>query len=139
MKILIYLILITGSTFSFGQAEKEVEASVEKLRVAMIDPTADELTKITSKDLSYGHSSGLLENQSQFIEALVSGKSDFKTITLSEQSVKLSGKNIALVRHKFKGELVSGSNINTVNLGILTVWVKEKGEWKLLARQAFKL
>jgi len=139
MKILLLTFLLVSYNFAVAQPEKEVETAVEKLRIAMIDPTTDALTKLTSADLTYGHSSGLLENQGQFIEALVSGKSDFKTIELSDQSIKLSGKNIALVRHKLKGELISGSNINTVNLGILTVWVKEKGEWKLLARQAFKL
>jgi len=139
MKILLLTFLLVSYNFAVAQPEKEVETAVEKLRIAMIDPTTDALTKLTSTDLTYGHSSGLLENQGQFIEALVSGKSDFKTIELSDQSIKLSGKNIALVRHKLKGELISGSNINTVNLGILTVWVKEKGEWKLLARQAFKL
>jgi len=139
MKILLLTFLLVSYNFAVAQPEKEVETAVEKLRMAMIDPTTNALTKLTSADLTYGHSSGLLENQGQFIEALVSGKSDFKTIELSDQSIKLSGKNIALVRHKLKGELISGSNINTVNLGILTVWVKEKGEWKLLARQAFKL
>ncbi len=136
--IFIALLIFTGFG-SFAQPEKEVGASVEKLRLAMVDPTADGLKQLTSTDLSYGHSSGLMENQSQFIEALVSGKSDFKTIELSEQSVSLNGKNLALVRHKLKGELVSAAGINTVNLGVLMVWTKEKGGWKLLARQAFKL
>jgi len=136
---LLTLVLFTILNVSFAQPEKEVEAVVEKLRLAMIDPTTDALKNITSKDLTYGHSSGLLENQDQFIEALVSGKSDFKTINLSDQTITLSGKSIALVRHKLKAETFNGGTPGTANLGILTVWVKEKGVWKLLARQAFKL
>ena len=136
--IFIALVLFTGFS-SFAQPEKEVEAAVEKLRLAMIDPSAETLRNLTSKDLSYGHSNGLLENQDQFVEALVSAKSDFSIVNLSDQSIKLNGKNVAIVRHKLKGETVHGGTTAAVNLGILTVWIKEKGSWKLLARQAFKL
>lgn len=139
MKVLLFVFLFASYQLVIAQPEKEVEAAIEKLRLAMVDPNADALKQLTSKDLTYGHSSGAIENQNQFIEALVSGKSDFKSISISDQIIALSGKNIALVRHKLKGELVSAGNINTVNLGILLVWTKEKGEWKLVARQAFKL
>ena len=139
MKYFFLLILLTGFTCSFAQPEKEVGMSVEKLRLAMIDPTADVLKKLTAGNLSYGHSSGLIEDQNQFIEALVSGKSDFKTIDLSDQSIVMTNNSLALVRHKLKGELLSAGNVNVINLGVLLVWTKEKGEWKLVARQAFKL
>ena len=136
--ILLVLVLFTGVNVSWAQPEKEVQAAVEKLRLAIIDPTTESLTSLTSKDLSYGHSNGLLENQSQFIEALVSGKSDFRIVELSDQTIQMKGKNTAIVRHKLKGETIHNGPAQ-VNLGILTVWVKEKGGWKLLARQAFKL
>jgi hypothetical protein len=138
MKNILFLLVLCYN-FSFAQPEKEVEIAVEKLRMAMIDPTLEGLKSITSTDLSYGHSSGLMENQSEFIEALVSGKSDFKSILLSDQSIVLTGKNIALVRHKLKGETFNAGVVGALNLGVLLVWSKEKGDWKLVARQAFKL
>ncbi len=139
MKGFLFVFFLAFYSLTYAQPEKEVETAVEKLRLAMIDPTFEGLKNLTSKDLTYGHSSGLIENQSQFIEALVSGKTDFNTINLSDQSVVLTGKNIALVRQKLKGELVAAGNTNVLNLGVLLVWIKEKGEWKLVARQAFKL
>lgn len=139
MKPTMLLLLVLFYNFSMAQSEKDVEKAVEALRLTMIDPTAEGLKRLTSMDLSYGHSSGLMENQTQFIEALVSGKSDFKSIALSDQSVVLTGKNIALVRHKLKGETLTAGAVGALNLGVLLVWTKEKGEWKLLARQAFKL
>jgi len=133
------LILMVSLNVLQAQPTKEVEAAVERLRLAMVDPTAEALANITSKDLSYGHSAGLIENQSQFMEALVSGKSDFKSITFSDQTITMSGKNVAVVRHKLQGESLGAGTYSNINLGILTVWVKEKGGWKLLARQAFRL
>jgi hypothetical protein len=140
MKILSLALLVICYNLSFAQSEKEVETAVEKLRLALIDPTSEGLKNLTSPNLSYGHSSGLIENQDQFVEALVSGKSDFRTVTVSDQIIRFNGKSIAIVRHKLKGELVNADgSINNVNLGVLLIWTKEKDGWKLLARQAFKL
>ncbi len=138
MKGILFLLILCYN-FSLAQPEKEVGIAVEKLRLAMIDPTLKGLKSMTSMDLSYGHSSGLMETQSEFIEALLSGKSDFKSIVLSDQSILLTGKNIALVRHKLKGETFNAGVVGAINLGVLLVWSKEKRDWKLVARQAFKL
>jgi hypothetical protein len=139
MKNLLFLFLFFLCTFSFAQSEKDVQSAVENLRIAMIDPSTEVLTLLTALNLSYGHSNGKIENREEFMEALVSGTSDFKTITLADQTISFSGKKTAIVRHKLSGEILDGGKSNTVNLGVLLVWIKEKGEWKLLARQAFKL
>jgi hypothetical protein len=86
--------------------------------------------------LTYGHSSGRLEDKAEFIEALTSGKSGFSSIELSDQSVNVVD-NVALVRHVFNGKRRNdGQNMK---LSILTVWLQRQGQWKLLARQAAKL
>ncbi len=105
----------------------------------MIDPTMENLKEISSTSLTYGHSNGLIENQGEFIEALVSGASDFRSIDLKDQTIIFPNKNTALVRHKLHGLVWDGTKTNPVNLGVLLVWVKEKGKWRLTARQAFKL
>ena len=139
MKTILLLLLVLSYSFSMAQPANEVEVAVEALRQAMVDPTEDGLKKLTSADLTYGHSSGLMENQTEFIQALVSGKSDFKSITLSDQTITLPRKDLALVRHNLKGKTVNSGVEGTANIGVLLVWSKEKGGWKLLARQAFKL
>ena len=116
--------------------EGAISAAVEALRKAMIAGDKDVLDKLSLPELSYGHSSGRLENKAEFIEALVSGKSGFSAIELSDQSVNVVDK-VALVRHLFNGKRkADGSNMK---LSILTVWLDRQGEWKLLARQAAKL
>jgi ketosteroid isomerase-like protein len=116
---------------------EEVSAAVEALRKAMIAADSAALDKVTAAELSYGHSSGRLENKAEFIQALVSGKSGFGTIELSEQTVNVVG-NVALVRHRFVGTRKAGSKGDTTRLSILTVWLQQQGQWKLLARQALK-
>jgi len=121
-----------------GKEEKEVSAAVEALRKAMVDPNKEALEKITLPELSYGHSSGVVQNQTEFIEALTSGKSDFVSIDLSEQSITIVN-NTAVVRHFLSAVTNDGGKPGQTKLSILLVWQKQKGDWRLLARQAVKV
>lgn len=121
-------------------ADSEVDAvdkKVAALRLAMIDADGKALKALSSPMLSYGHSGGHIENQAEFIEKIASGKSDFVTMDLSEQTISISG-DTALVRHILNADIKDGGVANTIKLGVLLVWQKQQGEWKLLARQAFK-
>jgi hypothetical protein len=138
MKTLLTIVLFLSCTFAFAQAEKEVEAKVNALRLALIDPTVINLGEITSTDLSYGHSSGKMENQVQFIEALVNGTSDFASVLFEDQTIQVE-KNVAIVRHILVADVLDGGKANSIKIGVMLVWQKEKGGWKLLARQAYKL
>lgn len=118
--------------------EQAVAAAVENLKKAMVDADKAALEAITVEELSYGHSSGKIEDKPQFVEALASGKSDFKNMDLTEQTITVAG-NTALVRHDLKASVVDNGNPADIHLGVLLVWQKQKGQWKLLARQAFRL
>lgn len=121
-----------------GRQEKSVATAVEKLRLAMIDANKTELENAVADKLSYGHSSGHIDDKKEFVEKLVSGKSDFVTIDLSEQTISVSGKT-AIVRHILKAKTNDSGKPGEVHLRILLVWQKQGGKWKLLARQAVKM
>jgi hypothetical protein len=115
----------------------QVAAYVEKLRQAMLHPTHAALDELAGKALSYGHSSGVVEDKAGFIDALVSGRSDFRRIDLTDQSIALSG-DVAMVRHTLDADTHDGGKPGHVKLRILLVWQKRHGAWKLLARQAVR-
>ncbi len=119
-------------------SESKLLAAVEKLRLGMVSGNRADLESVTSKDLSYGHSSGKMENNAEFVETFASGKSDFVTAEFNKQTVKISGKT-ALVRHQLDAKTNDGGKPGEVHLGVLLVWQKEGKEWKLLGRQAYKL
>ncbi|WP_353717792.1 nuclear transport factor 2 family protein [Dyadobacter sp. 676] len=138
---LLFSFLLLGNALLFAQSsdEKAVAATVEKLKTAIIDANEAELKKLTSPSLSYGHSNGLLEDQKEFIRALVSEESKFTKIDLTEQTISISG-DVAVVRHKLFGDTHNkGKDPAQVKLGVLMIFQKAKGNWVLLARQAFKL
>ena len=112
-----------------------VAQAVEALREAMVSADRAKLEAIAADALSYGHSSGRVEDKAQFVAAIVEGRSVFRSITLSEQTVALSG-DVALVRHILTAETADGGRPGNVRIGVLLVWQKQGGAWKLLARQA---
>ena len=116
--------------------ETAVSAAVEALRKAMVAGDKAALEKLAMDELSYGHSSGRLENKAEFIETLTSGKAGFSAIELSDQTVNVVDR-IALVRHVFVG--TRRKEGDRMKLSILTVWMQQQEQWKLLARQAAKL
>jgi hypothetical protein len=76
--------------------------------------------------------------QAMLIESLVSNNSDFKTMDLTEQTVKIVGKN-AIVRHKLFAETANKGVASTAKLYVLLIFTKVRGNWVLLARQAAKI
>jgi ketosteroid isomerase-like protein len=116
--------------------ETAVSAAVEALRKAMVAGDKAALEKLAMDELSYGHSSGRLENKAEFIATLTSGKAGFSSIELGDQTVNVVDR-IALVRHVFNG--TRRKEGDKMKLAILTVWLQQPDQWKLLARQAAKL
>ena len=118
--------------------EAAVAQAVEAFRKAMLAKDREQFEVLCSDQLSYGHSAGRIETKSQFIEAAVSGRSVWKFIPLTDQSAQIVGNN-AIARHILTGENESEGKTNAIKIGVLMVWQKQDGRWKLLARQAFRI
>lgn len=137
-KLLLPLIFMSFAMTLQAQADKKaISSAVDKLHEAIIDGDSDKLHAITTKELTYGHSSGSIENRQEFIEALTSGKSDFAKIDMSDEEIMQKG-NTAWVRFIMDADIVSNGNASSITLKVLYIWIKDGRDWKLLARQAVK-
>ena len=128
----------SSTTVAQSSDEAAVNAAIEGLRKAMVDADKAQLEDLVADQLSYGHSGGVIETKAQFVDVIVSKKTVYKSITLSEPSTTVVGNN-AIARHIFSAETESGGKAGSARVGILQVWQKQDGRWKLLARQAFRL
>lgn len=135
------VLLVAILFFNTGNAQSKTESAVanavEKLRIAMIDGNRNALESSVSEKLSYGHSGGHVEGKAEFVEKIVSGKSDFVTISLTEQTINVS-KKIAVVRHLLNATTNDNGKPGEVHLKVLLIFQKLKGQWLLIARQAVK-
>ena len=138
-KLLLAIAVLLISTTMNAQTnqEKEVAAAVETLRKAMVDADEATLSNMAADKLTYGHSTGRVEDKAEFVKAIVDGSSDFVTLDLTDQTIHVSG-DVAIVRHVLSAKTNDNGNPGEVKLKVLTVWQKQKAGWKLLARQAVK-
>lgn len=116
--------------------DQAVAQAVAALTRAMLAADRAGLEAVTHEGLSYGHSAGRIENRAQFIGNIVERNNPFGEINITNQTVQVNGDD-AIVRHVFTGHTTGGGRITPVNIGILQVWKKQAGAWKLYARQAF--
>jgi hypothetical protein len=100
-----------------------VAAAITKLSDAMLAADKDKLAALTADQLSYGHSSGVVQSKSVFIEVIANKQTVYKSIELSSQSITMAGAD-AIVRHNWLGESgpADGSKWAVSKLGVLQVW-----------------
>lgn len=118
--------------------EAAVTQAVEDLRKAMLEADRGRLEALVADELSYGHSSGTIQNKAQFVDVIVNKETAYKSMTLTEPVVTVVGAD-AIARHTLVVESESAGKTATTKIGVLQVWMKRGDRWKLLARQAFKL
>ena len=129
---------ITGNVEAIDIDSASVAAAVERLREAMLAGDGAALRTLVEDDLTYGHSSGSLQDRDDFVKSL-DGTNSFKSLSLSKQTVKTVG-DTAVVRHVFDSENnLPDGKIGTAHIGVLQVWKKRPDGWRLLARQAYVL
>ena len=121
-------------------SENDVAAAVNQLMQGFLNADESILKSLTADELNYGHSSGVIQNKSEFVAEIVSRKPlVYESIELLEQSVCLSG-DAAVVRHIFTSQTKNiDGEPGSVRIGVMQVWQLRDGKWKLFARQAFRL
>ena len=122
-----------------GSDAAAVADAVAALTKAMLAADKAKLEALTADQLSYGHSSGKVEDKATFVDVVASKKSVYKSIELSKQTIVVAG-NDAIVRHAWESESGTGDGKWSVSkIGVLQVWQKQPSGWRLLARLAFKV
>lgn len=118
-------------------ADKDVAQAVDHLTLAMLHKDIPELNALTAENLTYGHSSGKIQDKQAFIADIETGKSAFKTLEMKNQTITVSG-DVALVRHHFSAQALKGTEVVPTEIENLQIWQKQNGKWLLVGRQAYK-
>ena len=118
--------------------EAAVKQNVEALREALLKADKTQLERLSAEQLSYGHSDGRVQNKAEFIDGVMTRKATVKSINFPDLKIAVAG-DAAIARHLYESESEADGKPNSVRIGTLQVWQKQGGNWKLLARQGYKL
>ena len=96
------------------------------------------LEKILSKDLVYTHSTGKVEDRTQYIASMTSGEQKYASVDYTDIAVRVYGTTaVVTAQARMTGSTKSVPFDN--KLRVLHVWVKQGGSWVLVAHQTTKL
>lgn len=117
--------------------EAELAQAIEAFRTAMVKADGRRLMALSSPNLRFGHSNGMVQSRAQFVRSVVTKEEIFKSIRLSQHRNTVVG-NTAVARHVFAADILFKGKPLKVKLNCVEVWNKSGGQWRLVARQAFK-
>ncbi len=134
----VFSLSVCDVVFAESGDEAALSQAVESLRKALLDRDKTRLQQLTADQLSYGHSGGRVQTKPEFIDGVMTRKAIVKSITFPDLKLAVVG-DAAIARHLYEFESETDGKPNTVKIGALEVWQKQNGNWKLLARQGYKL
>jgi hypothetical protein len=103
--------------------EAAVKDNVEALRKALLAADKGQLEQLTAAQLSYGHSSGKVQNKAEFIDGVMTRKAVVKSLSFPDLTVAVAG-DAAVARHVYASESETAGKPRTIRLGVLAVWQK---------------
>jgi ketosteroid isomerase-like protein len=113
------------------RAEKEWAAAVTSLDYRALD-------RILGEHLIYAHSTGSIENKTEYLRRLRSGAQKYDAIEHQSVTIRLYGETaVAHVKVRMTGK--SNGNPFDDRLMAMHFWVKQGGAWRLVAHQTTKL
>jgi ketosteroid isomerase-like protein len=119
-----------------AKTEKEIMATMEAYKQALIRKDAAALSKVLSDDLVYTHSSNAHQDKAAVIESL-KGNSVTEDINFKDLKVRVYG-NTAVVVGDVDFHMNTGGVASVAKLNVLHVLVKGREGWQLVARQAVR-
>jgi hypothetical protein len=105
---------------------------------AMTEGALKALERFLADDLTYTHSSGRVDNTTEFISALQSGKLKYVSIDPEGVQVRVYG-GTAVVTGQAAIKVKSGDQELSFRLRYIDVWVKRKATWQMAAWQSTRI
>ena len=146
MKIILLTVLFSMTaavglcaTSAAGEARKQEILAAEKARIAaLVSDDYAALDRILADDMTYAHSSGVVETKTQFLNELRSGRLKYKALDHSNQTVRIYG-DAAILSGTTKVHAVSAGADVRPTLHFTTVYVRQNGMWRLASWQSTRL
>jgi ketosteroid isomerase-like protein len=138
--------LITVGLLGAGRAvamtgdEDAVAKKLEAFRAAQMAKDGKALEALILPELSYSHSSAVVQDKAEFLKGATDPASKFLSLEYKDPTIKVVG-DAAIVRFHWvaESETIADSKQSSTSLAVLMTWLKRGGTWKLLDRASTKV
>ncbi|WP_369991882.1 nuclear transport factor 2 family protein [Pseudomonas xanthosomatis] len=117
-----------------NETEALIRTLEDKRYNAILAGDFEAFRALAHPDLSYAHSSGVVDTLDSYLDKCLGGFYIYHRIDHPVQDIKVIG-DVALVFGEMNGEITAGGVQKTLRNKALAVWEKRNGDWKLIAYQ----
>ena len=103
---------------------------------AMVNADVATLDRLLADDLTYFHSSGLVDTKASMIALLKSGDLKYRSFTQSDVKARTYGNVVILTGKAVTVTTRVNQNESTHRINFTSVWAKLGAEWKFVAWQS---
>jgi len=129
---------LTGPALASAEDEAAVKKAVEEIKAAYLKQDKAKLEAMTFPQLTYSHSDGRIEDKEKFITGVMGRKATVKSLDYPDMTVHVAG-DTAIVRHLWVSQTELEGKVTDTKIGVMQVYKKDGGSWKLLARSSYRL
>ena len=135
-----FFFILSGCAFAqtTNQIEQEVLQAEQERIAAVISANIARLQQLLSDDLTYTHSSALVESKTDFLNSIKSGTIKYEAMNHKMVKVSLYG-DTAVLRGQSDVKLQSKGQPLSLQLRFIAVYVKKDGRWQMTAWQSTRL
>jgi ketosteroid isomerase-like protein len=120
------------------EAEQAVRQAEQDWSAAVVAMDIPRLEQLYADDLIYGHSSGVVDTKTIYLEKLKSGAQHYTTIDREPMQVHVYGDSaVTFSKVRMTGTNASGPFDNSLML--LHAWVKIGEQWRMVAHQTAQI
>jgi len=137
LAIVIGVMLSAGAFAQAGKAEQQVLQAEKERFAAMIKGDRGALEKLLADDLTYIHSTALLQTKDEFIKSVLAGNIDYVSIVPSESDakVRINGTTATATGLAAVNVIDTGKD-RKIRIRYTTVYANRGGAWLLQAWQS---
>ena len=137
--LFVLVLVFTFAGFANAQStQEEVMMKMLTLKNALMTKDSVTLSNILADDVTYGHSTGVVQTKAELIHSVMSGEQVYKSIEPSDMNVRVYN-NTGVVTLKLKMNVVASGTPAEISMTATFTWVKINNNWKLVARQSARL
>jgi ketosteroid isomerase-like protein len=133
----ILLTMTAAASAQMGKAEQQVLQAEKERFAAMVKGDKSALEKLIADDVTYVHSTALLQNKDEFIKSVLGGNIDYVSIVPStaDTKIRING-NTAILNGLADVNVIDTGKDRKIKIRYTTVYTNRAGAWLLQAWQS---
>jgi ketosteroid isomerase-like protein len=126
------------SAASADTTEQAVRAAEAARIQAFVSNDVPTLERLLADDLTYTHSSGLMDGKAQLIDALRSGRTRYLSMTPDDVKVRIYG-DVAVLTGRMAVRVNNNGQALDLQLRFTSAYVRHAGAWQFVAWQSTRV